>query len=79
MLRFEPVRARWVSRENWHPSQEGHFELDGAWILRVPFSDPRELIMDILRHGEDVQVLAPATLRQAVREQLTRAAARYAN
>ena len=23
VLRFEPVRARWVSRENWHPQQEG--------------------------------------------------------
>ncbi len=77
VLRFEPVRARWVSRETWHPQQEGHFELDGAWLLRLPFSDPRELVMDILRYADDVEVLAPSTLRQAVKEQLARAAARY--
>lgn len=77
VLRFEPVRARWVSRELWHPQQEGQFELDGAWILRVPFSDPRELIMDILKYGADVEVLAPASLRTAVREQLAAAVARY--
>ncbi len=77
VLRFEPARARWVSRENWHPRQEGHFELDGAWILRVPFSDGRELVMDILKYGEDVEVLAPAGLRQQVRTAVTRAAARY--
>jgi predicted DNA-binding transcriptional regulator YafY len=70
-LRFEPVRARWVSKETWHSQQEGEFELDGAYVLKVPYSDPRELVMDILKYGEDVEVLAPAELRQMVREQLT--------
>jgi predicted DNA-binding transcriptional regulator YafY len=77
VLRFEPVRARWVSREIWHPQQEGQFELDGAWVLRVPFSDPRELVMDILKYGADVEVLAPASLRAAVRAELAAAVARY--
>jgi predicted DNA-binding transcriptional regulator YafY len=77
VLRFDPVRARWVSREQWHPRQEGQFELDGAWILRVPYSDPRELLMDILKYGPDVEVLAPATLREAVRAALGAAAGRY--
>jgi len=77
VLRFEPVRARWVSRENWHPQQEGGFELDGAWLLRVPFSDPRELVMDILKYGGDVEVLAPATLRLAVKEAIAAAATHY--
>jgi len=77
VLRFEPVRARWVSRETWHPRQEGHFELDGAWVLSLPFSDPRELVMDILKYGADVEVLAPAELRDEVQAQHARAAARY--
>ncbi|MCC7258524.1 MAG: WYL domain-containing protein [Gammaproteobacteria bacterium] len=79
VLRFDPVRARWVSRETWHPQQEGHFELDGAWILEVPYSDASELVMDILRHGEHVEVLAPAMLRRLVRDGLGRALARYDN
>jgi predicted DNA-binding transcriptional regulator YafY len=77
VLRFSPLRARWVSRETWHPQQEGQFELDGAWVLKVPYSDPRELLMDILKYGPDVEVLAPAALREAVRAELAAAAGRY--
>ncbi len=77
VLRFSPVRARWVSRETWHSEQDGHFELDGAYLLRVPYSDSRELVMDILKYGADVEVLAPAALREIVQKQLTESAALY--
>jgi len=77
VLRFLPVRARWVSRETWHSEQDGHFELDGAYLLTVPYSDPRELVMDILKYGADVEVLAPASLRKMVGEQLQNASALY--
>ncbi|MAF84137.1 MAG: transcriptional regulator [Chromatiales bacterium] len=77
VLRFSPVRTRWVSRETWHSSQEGHFELDGAYLLTVPYSDPRELVMDILKYGADVEVLAPASLRKMVSEQLRGASELY--
>ncbi|MCC7490274.1 MAG: WYL domain-containing protein [Gammaproteobacteria bacterium] len=77
VLRFSPVRARWVSRESWHPQQEGHFELDGAWILKLPYSDPRELVMDILKYGSEVEVLAPAALRRTVIAELDAAARQY--
>jgi len=77
VLRFSPVRARWVSRETWHSAQDGHFELDGAYLLTVPYSDPRELVMDILKYGADVEVLAPASLRKLVSEQLNKASALY--
>ncbi len=77
VLRFSPLRARWVSREKWHNAQDGHYELDGAYLLKVPYSDPRELVMDILKYGADVEVLAPVALRDRVREQLTEAVALY--
>jgi predicted DNA-binding transcriptional regulator YafY len=77
VLRFSPMRARWVSREKWHNAQDGHYELDGAYLLKVPYSDPRELAMDILKYGADVEVLAPAALRDIIREQLTSAVAHY--
>ncbi len=77
VMRFSPVRARWVSREIWHSAQDGHFELDGAYLLKVPYSDPRELVMDILKYGADVEVLAPASLRKLVSEQLDNASALY--
>lgn len=76
-LRFTPERARWVSAEQWHPQQKGRFDRDGSYLLELPFSDHRELAMDILRHGPHVEVLEPAGLREAVKEQLAAALARY--
>jgi predicted DNA-binding transcriptional regulator YafY len=76
-LRFTPERARWVAAEAWHPQQQARFEADGSYVLEVPFSDHRELAMDILRHGAHVEVLEPASLRAAVKEQLAAALARY--
>jgi predicted DNA-binding transcriptional regulator YafY len=76
-LRFTPERARWVAAEQWHPQQKGRLERDGSYVLELPFSDHRELAMDILRHGPHVEVLEPASLREAVKEQLAAALARY--
>lgn len=76
-LRFTPERARWVAAEAWHPQQKSRFEADGSYLLEVPFSDHRELAMDILRHGPHVEVLEPASLRAAVKAQLAAALARY--
>jgi len=77
-LRFTPQRARWVSAENWHPQQRGEFDADGSYVLRLPYADDRELIMDILKYGADCEVLGPAKLRSAVRKQLLKAAQHYA-
>jgi predicted DNA-binding transcriptional regulator YafY len=76
-LRFTPHRARWVASETWHPKQKGYFDADGSYILELPYSDDRELTMDILRHGREVEVLAPATLRRRVADELQAAFAGY--
>jgi predicted DNA-binding transcriptional regulator YafY len=69
-LRFSPERARWVAAETWHPLQKGRFDTDGHWLLDLPYADPRELVMDILRHVPEVEVLGPVGLREAVAEKL---------
>lgn len=66
MLRFTAHRARWVAAETWHPQQRGTWDEAGRWLLELPYADPRELEMDILRHMPHVEVLAPAELRQSV-------------
>ena len=76
-LRFTPERARWVANEDWHPKQKARFDADGSYVLEVPYSDDRELLMDILKFGADVEVLAPAALRGKVRDMLKAAAKRY--
>ena len=77
-LKFTPARARWVAAEEWHSKQRAHVEEDGAYVLEVPYSDDRELIGDILRHGAEVEVLAPKELRARCREQLAAALKQYA-
>jgi predicted DNA-binding transcriptional regulator YafY len=59
-----------VAAETWHPKQSGHFEADGSYVPRLPYADPRELVMDILRHVPEVQVIGPAGLRAVVEEKL---------
>ncbi|HTS55022.1 MAG TPA: YafY family protein [Burkholderiales bacterium] len=76
-LRFTPERARWVATEQWHPHQRSGFEASGSYVLEFPYSDHRELLMDILRHGSEVEVLAPEDLRGKVRDALRAALERY--
>jgi predicted DNA-binding transcriptional regulator YafY len=77
VLLFNPTRARWVSRETWHPQQDGKLQLDGSYLLRLPYSREPELVMDILKYGADVEVLAPESLRAAVARQHSEAAGVY--
>ncbi len=65
-LRFSVAAARWVADEEWHPDQVGSLDADGRYVLEVPFAEPTELLMDILRHGHHVEVLGPPELRRAV-------------
>lgn len=78
-LRFSPEAARWVKAETWHAEQQGKELEDGSWELRLPYTQSPELVMDILRHGENVEVLAPASLRRAVVRRLQAAVERYAS
>jgi predicted DNA-binding transcriptional regulator YafY len=77
VLLFNSTRARWVSRETWHPKQDGLLQLDGSYLLKFPYSREPELVMDILKYGADVKVLAPKSLRDAVAGQHRAAAAQY--
>lgn len=65
-LRFSPEAARWVAYEKWHSRQKSRTEADGSFVLEIPYSDERELVMDVLRHGPNVEVLAPRSLRSKV-------------
>jgi predicted DNA-binding transcriptional regulator YafY len=78
VLLFNPARARWVSRETWHPRQDGKLQLDGSYLLKLPYSREPELVMDILKYGADIEVLAPESLRDAVARQHAEAARIYA-
>ncbi len=77
VLVFGAHRARWVASETWHPKQQARWLDDGRYELRVPYSDVRELAMDILKYGSDVKVVSPAELRQLVQDRHEAAASQY--
>lgn len=77
-LRFNPEAARWAADEQWHAEQLAERTRDGSLELRFPFGSSRELVMDVLRYGADVEVLAPDFLRRQVAESVERMRALYA-
>ncbi len=61
-LVFEADAAQWVAGEEWHPQQKPRWLDDGRYELQVPYSDPTELAMDILRWGDRVVVAGDKAL-----------------
>ena len=76
-LKFTPEAARWVAAQSWHPKQRVRMEKDGSYFLELPYSESPELVMEILKYGADVEVMAPPALRQRVAEALRQASNRY--
>jgi len=74
---FSAEAARWVSEEHWHSRQEGRFLDDGRYELKVPYSNPRELLMDVLRYGADAEIIAPVSLRESAKSSLQLALSNY--
>lgn len=76
-LRFSSHMAKWVADEQWHPEQEYTTLADGGCELKIPYGNPTELIMDILKYGPEVEVLGPPELREAVVRRIDDTAAVY--
>ena len=76
-LRFTAERARWVSTETWHSNQVGTFDDEGNYMLEFEYNQEPELVMDILKYGSHVEVIAPHDLRYKVREELKKTLSKY--
>ena len=74
---FSAKAARWVADEHWHSKQQGRFLADGRYELKVPYSVPRELLMDVLHYGADAEVVEPKSLREQLRAHLQLALGNY--
>jgi predicted DNA-binding transcriptional regulator YafY len=66
VLRFRPPSAAFVAEEQWHKTQRIEREADGSVIFRVTVIVTPELQRWVFKHGRDVEVLAPAHLREWV-------------
>lgn len=77
VLVFDAEPAKWVADEVWHQQQVVQYLPDGKFELTIPYSDNRELVMEILKYGSGVEVISPESLRQTVSEKLREASSRY--
>jgi predicted DNA-binding transcriptional regulator YafY len=78
-LRFTPEKARWVSAETWHGQQVSSFDKDGNYTLEFDYNQDPELVMEIMKHGDGVEVMGPASLKSKVRAELEKALKKYAS
>jgi predicted DNA-binding transcriptional regulator YafY len=72
-LSFDAHAGQWISKEEWHPEQEGRWTDEQRYELKVPFVDETELVMDVLRHGGHVKVVSPPSLKAEVQKRLQEA------
>ena len=76
-LRFAPAVASRVTEATWHPTQRARLEPNGSLLWEATVSGTIEIRLWILSWGDDVEVLAPDSLRSDVAATLTRAQRRY--
>ncbi len=76
-LRFSPSVASRVAETSWHPTQVVRRDADGSLTWRATVSGTVEIRSWILSWGPDVEVAAPAALRDEVAGLLAAAAGRY--
>ena len=66
-LRFSPIKSKWIKDQVWHKDQKTRFLKDGSLELSFPVSDFSEIKMEILKHGSDVEVIKPGSLRELIK------------
>ena len=76
-LEFEPRMAPFIQGRMWHTSQRLETAADGRLLMTLDVSIDWALRSWLLGFGAAVKVVAPPTLAESVRDELTRAAAKY--
>lgn len=77
VLRFSAAAAAHVSERHWHPSQRLEALSEGGCRLTVYVAEPLEMQPWIRSWGAQVEVVAPAWLREQIADELAQAAAIY--
>ena len=77
-IAFEPRIAPYVRERRWHPSQQNTERKDGGVVLTLDVCNDWALRSWILSFGRLARVLAPASLETQIKDEVDRAAERYA-
>ncbi|MDJ1485735.1 WYL domain-containing protein [Cytophagaceae bacterium YF14B1] len=78
LLRFTANEGKYVKSLPMHSSQQIVEDTPTHLIIKLIVTPNHELEREILAYGEEVEVLAPDTLREKVKSRLQKAIAKYA-
>jgi predicted DNA-binding transcriptional regulator YafY len=76
-IRFAARQARWIRERKWHSSARLQEEIGGGLVLHLKVAETCEIKRWVMQYGQEAEVLKPASLREAVREELQAAAKLY--
>jgi len=76
-LKFSGQIAQRVSNENWHPKQTSEWSDNNEYILTIPYSQPHELVRDIMSYGSNVEVISPTSLRELIKQEMKKTLEKY--
>lgn len=68
-LRFSPLKSKWIKDQIWHRDQKAKFLKDGSFELSFPIADFSEIKMEVLKHGDMVEVIKPKNLRELIKNE----------
>jgi len=68
-LRFSPLKSKWIKDQIWHRDQKAKFLKDGSFELSFPIADFFEIKMEVLKHGDMVEVIKPKNLRELIKNE----------
>lgn len=77
ILSFTPLRGRYVKAKPIHQTQEVILDTDTECRVRLRLAPNRDLMMHLRSYGEDLTVIQPESLVQAMQESLRATLARY--
>jgi predicted DNA-binding transcriptional regulator YafY len=76
-LRFTPEKSKWIKDQIWHKDQKVKYLKDGSLELSFPVSDFSEIKREILKHGDEVEVMRPKELRVLIKAEAQKIAKIY--
>jgi predicted DNA-binding transcriptional regulator YafY len=76
-LRFTPEKSKWIKGQIWHKDQKVKLLKDGSLEISFPVSDFSEIKREILKHGDEVEVIKPKNLRNLIKAEAEKIAKIY--
>ena len=79
ILSFNALQGKYVKSLPLHPSQEILKDIEDELVIKLQIHTTFDLEMQILSYGQNVEVLAPVSLRNTIKERIKLSLATYAD